>query len=876
MNHNKIGPRTDRGIDVLREILIWSASRPDWQRDAIKRLIIKGELDRIDIEELTTQCKAKYGLAEKTISKPLKEHDIPKQGSELDIVKILSITHQFGVNALARGQTIKFCPELTIVYGANAAGKSGYARILKRACRARGTEKILGNVLAESSPIRPSAEITFLKGDKENKFFWNDQDDASSPLGHVCVFDSYCASIYIKEKTDVAFRPYGLDIFDKLSDACEEVRKVLDEELRILKLKGESLPKIPEGTEAYRLIFNITSLTNPEEVKKLGTLTEDERERMKQLHKRLKDLQAEDPNKVAKVLSLRAQRLETLGNHLAGLDKFLSDTSLDPIFRAKDAFNKRRNAVEKIKKLTFPTGLLNGTGSDLWRELWEAARQFSTKSVYPELQFPATTKDSRCLLCQQELKDEAVKLLKGFEEFVKSSVQQEFEKTKVDYEKQKLLVENLKVEDQGIQESVAELQIEDDLLAKRIQECLKNLQTQKTLVLKALQKNEAKPIELRRYKQYSEIVLKEANALRTRAKRLMSAMDSSTKEALFKEFNESEAREILGKHQNIIINEINRRKKIAAYQLCLNDTGTHTITRKSTEITKLAVTKQLAKAFQTELRDLGFSHLEVELKAIGGTRGILYHKLVLKRAESIDLPLVLSEGEARALSIAAFFAELSTASHRSAILFDDPVSSLDHQWRDNVARRLASEAKVRQVVVFTHDIVFLHALVRWAEKASVPCTHQYVKRESEEAGIASSELPWVAMKVNERIGKLKELWQKADKLYRTEKREVYEKEAKHIYGLLREAWERGLEEVLLGGIVERFRPSIQTQQAKHLSDIIEDDCKVLEEGITKCSRWLPGHDQAPAENITVPDPAELKRDIESLENWKKTINKRRK
>ena len=82
--------------------------------------------------------------------------------------------------------------------------------------------------------------------------------------------------------------------------------------------------------------------------------------------------------------------------------------------------------------------------------------------------------------------------------------------------------------------------------------------------------------------------------------------------------------------------------------------------------------------------------------------------------------------------------------------------------------------------------------------------------------------------------------------------------------------------VMIKKFVFPFGTKINQVDYLILSDIIEDDCKVLEEGITKCSRWLPGHDQAPAENITVPDPAELKRDIESLENWKKTINKRRK
>ena len=132
--------------------------------------------------------------------------------------------------------------------------------------------------------------------------------------------------------------------------------------------------------------------------------------------------------------------------------------------------------------------------------------------------------------------------------------------------------------------------------------------------------------------------------------------------------------------------------------------------RKSTEVTKRAVTAQLTGAFLTELDRLGFGHVEVRLVVAGGSRGALYHRLQLRRAPGIDVAKVVSEGEARCLSMASFFAELSTAAHRSAILFDDPVCSLDHTWRRNVAKRLVMESRARQVVVFTHDIVFLLAL----------------------------------------------------------------------------------------------------------------------------------------------------------------------
>ena len=145
---------------------------------------------------------------------------------------------------------------------------------------------------------------------------------------------------------------------------------------------------------------------------------------------------------------------------------------------------------------------------------------------------------------------------------------------------------------------------------------------------------------------------------------------------------------------------------------------------------------------------MGFRHVEVEMAVAGGSRGALYHKLQLRRAPGVEVSRVASEGEARCLSIASFFAELSTATHQSAILFDDPVSSLDHGWRRQVAERLAEESRSRQVVVFTHDIVFLLELRSAAELHGVEVRNQHLRRDHISAGLSSQQLPWIATKVS--------------------------------------------------------------------------------------------------------------------------------
>jgi hypothetical protein len=180
------------------------------------------------------------------------------------------------------------------------------------------------------------------------------------------------------------------------------------------------------------------------------------------------------------------------------------------------------------------------------------------------------------------------------------------------------------------------------------------------------------------------------------------------------------------------------------------------------------------------------------------------------------------------------------------------------------------------VIVFTHDVVFLLALKQYAEECDIQPLDQHIRQQMNGAGVCAEELPWVAMPVRTKLGHLKNGWQGADKLSRDGNQDAYEREAKYLYGLLREAWERALEEVLLGGVVERYRPSVQTQRLAPLADITEDDCKAVDAAMTKCSTWLPGHDQAAAARAPVPGADELKQDIGALETWVKGIRDRRK
>lgn len=549
---------------------------------------------------------------------------------------------------------------------------------------------------------------------------------------------------------------------------------------------------------------------------------------------------------------------------------------MEDAFTVRERSRRIREQATTLRDGAFPAGVLPGTGSGSWSSLWEAARGFSEELAYSEEPFPAVGDGAQCVLCQQDLDQAARERLKAFEAFIASTAERELREAQDTFIERRDKFTDLEVLPEQVKETLTEIHIEHEGTSRIVEAGLKAAESRRGAIDLALREDGDVAEDCPDLKPVATEVGAIANQLSDRVAALETSIDPEKQEKLNEEAQALRARKVLAEHEETVFAEIERKQKHAAYEMCLRETRTNAITHKSTLLTRKVVTEELRKGFRRELSSLGFRHIEVELEEAGGAEGVLYHKLVLTRAPGVDLPRVVSEGEQRCLAIASFFAELSTADNRSAIVFDDPVSSLDYRWREGVARRLVEEAKTRQVIVFTHDVVFLLRLKELAEEEEIEQSDQHVRNLPGGAGICAEELPWVALKVRSRVSHLTKLYQDAEKLHRQGRQDAYEREVVEMYGFLREAWERALEEVLLGGVVERFRGSVQTRQVASLADITEDDCRAVTSAMTKCSRWLRGHDDAPAARAEVPDPAELREDIEKLDEFLSDIRRRRK
>src|SRR5699024_6845811 len=146
---------------------------------------------------------------------------------------------------------------------------------------------------------------------------------------------------------------------------------------------------------------------------------------------------------------------------------------------------------------------------------------------------------------------------------------------------------------------------------------------------------------------------------------------------LLKELNQLKGEKKIYEHKPKLGREIYRQKKVALLNQCIGKCNTRTITILSNELTTRYVNQNLKQNFKAELKKLGFKNIKIETET-KGQRGKQYHYLRLDENNSNNIALkdILSEGEHRCISLATFLSELSISEHKSAIVFDDPVSSL--------------------------------------------------------------------------------------------------------------------------------------------------------------------------------------------------------
>jgi hypothetical protein len=880
-------PETAIPTSPFASILAWSANWPDWQRDALRRIVGAGKLSNEDLAELAAICRFKHGLPPATgaapIANPLTSAHTPGGADGSASISLSKLSGLQNVGRLPSDQEIAFgaAPGLTVIYGENGAGKSGYARVIKKACRARGTpQEIKPDAFASAATGPAKAQISFRVGTVETPVDWTDGGTTDPRLGNIFVFDSFSARVHVGEDGPACFKPRGLDVLPELARACDwiggELRKAL-EAIAAENAKTSQGWNRGTSTKIGVLVNAIGATTKPETIDAAAVFTDADEKRLTEVTATL----STDPKLKAAETAAAANRIRTFAESAKGRATSVDDTAMQTLGDSIKAAETTAKAAKAAAGPETKSGELPWGDNDVWRELWKAAQKFSEESAYPGQTFPVTVADAKCVLCQQSLQPEAVERYARFNKFVADETRKRASAAKAKVADLKKGVDLLRAiggeaanikadldrEAAGTHASVETFANAVDARIVHAQKCLKDGTWSDAPVLPA------SPCE--------ELLIL-ATTLDSRATAEAATADPFKRKEAETERDELTDRKWLKGMTAEVKAQIARLDHVAKLKKCQEDCIKNTITRKSGELEATFVTEKFHAAFKAELKELGMAHVRVQLEEARPEPGTRRHGLRLEgsprkaNGDAVHNPKdILSEGEQRCAALAVFMAELTQASHKSALVFDDPVSSLDHARRAKVAKRLVKEAAERQVVVFTHDVVFLCEFFDATENAGSPVEYMNLCWSGETPGFCQPGLPWDWKKYTDRIDALEKEQRRIASSWSTVPNPSNVADIRMAYTHLSATLERVVQDLILNDVIGRYRGWVKVERIKEVVGFSDSECEALLKIEKKCSDVTCRHDPAAAKDAPVPDPVEFLQDLNALKSLVEQVKSRR-
>lgn len=886
--------------DLEAGLLEWSARLAEWQRDLLRRLAADEAISKDDLR-IYADAAERIELAKKspwytkpefgdgTVFTPLGPAHLTATVQGGDPVRIVKVIHIRGANDLADGASLVFNPVgLTMIAGRNGSGKSGYTRILKQVAVSRASEEVLPN--AFGSTERPKAVVSYQVGDDTAQdLTWKAGDERyDSPLQRVRIFDARAANVHLAGSTEIAYVPSSLQVLADYTRVLREVEDLITTDLQALRLQERNWPALEVGVGA-RILENLGQEEVLTLLKNIAALTSEEEEELATIPTKLRDLTASNPAALAVQARQRANQLNTLARNLEIISEKVSEKEITSSEKLRaDYVFAQEKAVDE-RRLVEAENTIPGTGGERWQALWEAAKQFIEADH--EHEFPDVADSAVCPLCQQTLEEAAKTRFEQFAEFMSGEAQTALTTARtlrnadvdalnalpLDSLITQDLVDLVITYNEGVGGSLLPAIAEAALIRNHLLAPEPGVEQDTEFDAPSLARTLDNAIKALRVAATTENVNAE-----TLASTDTSAVAAAQLQARLEDLA---VRKGLATHTEAISAQHDHAIRLSRLEAGKNSCNTSSVSRKNSELSSSYVDK-VCQRFELEAKNLGLERVPVELVFDRSARGVSYIKVSLKGAPRVSVASVLSEGEQRVTAIAGFFADLTESGDSSTLVFDDPVSSLDQEFRVKVAQRLLEEAESRQVLVFTHDFSFVQYLyeekklrdlqARANDKTPAPdLNYLHIDRASNGAGVVTTAEEWRHVSVKERIGRIKQRIQAAGVLYRNNDYVGYGATARDIVGAIRDTWEAFVEQELLDCVVTRHDRKVQTQRLSKLTDLTASDIATVELGMSIESRCMTGHTSPISDGSAAMSPDELNDEVKRFENLRKVVHDRR-
>lgn len=755
-----------------------------------------------------------------------------------------------GVNKLAEDQVMEFSPNITIVYGNNGVGKTGYSRVLKsQGYSFDNNINILSNV--HETQIGQSARLDF--NSDGNPFYLNWQGGRSeSDLNSVSVFNSDCVNISLSSNRELLITPKGFYLFTLVTNELANLTNLLNGQYTLYPIVLHWKDQLHEATPQKLYIDALAHTSDRDVLTELSVFTEEHQTTLTKKEEELKHLNKETLEATLRNCNLMLAELNTVIATVKHTQLHLTKTDWDAIITY--------NANLKILKAKTQLGIaglaeVNGLeqfDTDIFSNFLKSADTYIkllAKENYPN------NEDDTCIYCKQDLQsEEAKRLVENYGKILNDTTETQIAK----YERLKReIAERVNLITETIIVHQPTFGILEDSNIVQPQE-IKDFNT-KVLLFKnhvvddTVEANLPFDID---YLVITQFLDAKRIELETSRDALIECLGnlSETETRLKSEIAQLKDRKLLSDNKAGILTVITNllsRNLIDNNRFQFN---TNSLSIKTTQAREELVAQDFQQKFTAELTGFRKQHLGISLgfySQQGSSR-------IRQNVANYDINKVLSEGEQKTIALCEFLTELQLDTTVAPVVFDDPVNSLDHLIIQDVAKRLVDLSKERQVIVFTHNVIFFNAFFGWQGhtlyKGNTDFKFYEVKSTTQLTGLLSDGAP--INRLSTYRGKVSAICNNGigD---RDENEVVVEG-----YDFLRTSLELLVSKKIFQDVVDRYRPNLKMTLFPAIKgDKIEEHKAEIDSIFGRASGYIRAHSH-PEEHHAPPTLNDLKSDYE--------------
>ncbi|MDE0472567.1 MAG: AAA family ATPase [Ekhidna sp.] len=844
------------------EVRQFADKLPYWGKYLAEKILSGNAISDDDIKKSYSYLLEELELKEEETKKPdivINDYTASTGDYEphLHLTKLEKVE---GVNALTENQTIEFSPNLTIIYGANGSGKSGYVRLLKDVFYSKAPEKILPNVHLKNGHKLVNAKFTFKSNNTDIPLSYAQKDNAA--FGQFAVFDSKGLFKQIAEKNEFEFRPAGLSFFAEYTKSINRVEQKRDADITT-KNSGntaDDLSDLFDGkSEIKTMVQNLNAKTSIDDLKKYTPFSDEDEEKKEKIQKECDELLLASKGKEKELEKLEAIKKQLGENKtlIEDLNKYFEGDYLTKIKNAiTDCITKTETAkAEGIEN--FKTNKIEGIGTEEWKRFIVAAEAFAKKQKSEDKVYPEN--GDNCILCQQPLLDDAEKLITRYWEFIKSVAEEEAKKAQEVLEEEKQAFEKLNF-DLFPKDNTLTVWLTEKY-PKELEALRSKLSEQKTLA-----QNIVSDIQSKTANERSEIKIstKQHTTIETE---IDKSIKNITEGKQAKQLENLQKKKTLLEHKEKFNTHFSKFEAYVNNQIWIEKAGKanfpkHKITETEKALSEKYFNQKYIDIFNKECQKLnGNFGIEIEHT---GSAGKSYRQLKLKGKEPNK---VLSEGEKKVIAIADFLAEMQLSEINRGIFFDDPVTSLDEKRKSEIAERLAKEASKKQVIIFTHDLVFVSSLIGHCKDSNITNDCHWIEN------VEGSQPGTIWLRNTPSFEKDYKTSGKAQKYYEEARKtspEQREDKIKNGFAALRTSYETQVVFGLFKGVVQRFEERVSVDSLKNVffTTEVRDE---LRDSFYQCCRYMEGHSHSDKYAYKKPELENLNEEIQRFNAIKKKL-----